>query len=210
MTAKDYPVTFGYKEQDGYWYGPNGIIGRYHLGNDRATYIGVPLDIAGEVIGKTGATGETGGPHLHTQAWTGNVLNTQDPTPFEFKPGLVVDVGYASQWGKYITVEVNGVNITYAHLSEVYVETGHVIGGNMDEVQHWKDVAQSRQNSLVAISKEVSVDYKDADNDIQVITNIRSMADRIDELTQAVSEMENDDHLSPEEKLAKIKEILEK
>jgi hypothetical protein len=214
MSARDYPVTFGYKAQDGKWYGPKGKIGLYHLGNDRETPIGTLLEIAGEVIATTGDSGEVDGPHLHDQAWTGNVANTRDPAPFEFQPGRVVDVGTASQWGKYITVEVNGVNITYAHLDEIYVGAGHVIGGNMDEVQHWKDVAQSRQDSLVAIAKQKSVDYKDANDDAQVIANIKTDEARIDQLTIIVGDLEKqllaESDKSAEQKLTEVKGLLDK
>lgn len=128
MTAQDYPVEFGYGAQDGTYYGPRGSVGLFHRGNDRYTPAGTPIVVAGVTIGLTGATGLVSGPHLHTQAWTGTTANTQDPTPFDFKPGRVVAAGTASQWGNYITIEVNGVNLTYAHLSQINVSAGQVIG----------------------------------------------------------------------------------
>jgi hypothetical protein len=135
MTAQDYPVEFGYGAQDGTYYGPKGSVGPFHRGNDRYTPTGTAIVIAGVTIAHTGATGLVSGPHVHTQAWTGDPTNTQDPTPFEFKPGRVVAVGTSSQWGKYVTVEVNGVNLTYAHLSSYNVSAGQILGQgkNMDK-----------------------------------------------------------------------------
>lgn len=132
MTAQDYPVEFGYLAQDGYYYGPNGTVGYQHLGNDRYTPTGVSVVVGGQVIGLTGATGMVGGPHLHTQAWVGSpTTGHRNPAPYEFKPGTVVAVGtnVNDQWGRYITINVGGVNCTYAHLSETRVNVGQEIGG---------------------------------------------------------------------------------
>lgn len=128
MTAQDYAVSFGYGAQDGYYYGPNGIVGPYHKGNDRPTPSGTPIVINGTTIGHTGATGMVSGAHLHTQAWTGSTGNTQNPSPFEFQPGVVVGTGTASQWGNFVTVTVNGVNLTYCHLSQINVSNGQNLG----------------------------------------------------------------------------------
>ncbi len=128
MTAQDFPVTFGYKAQDGEFYGPNGLVGLYHRGNDRSTPTGTPIVIQGVTIGHTGATGKVGGPHLHTQAGTDVACqDTFDPTPLEFKPGKVVATGQGSQWGNYVTIKVGDRYITYAHLSWINVIVGQEI-----------------------------------------------------------------------------------
>lgn len=129
-TAKDYPVTFAYGGQDGVFYGPNGSIGLYHRGNDRACPNGTPIVIGDTTIGKTNNTGASSGPHLHTQAGTDiGCQQTFDPTSLEFQPGTVVavqprDVG---SWGKHITIKVGSKYITYAHLQSVSVKNGQVI-----------------------------------------------------------------------------------
>jgi hypothetical protein len=128
VSARDYVISFGYGAQDGYWYGPNGIVGSYHKGNDRPTPSGEPIVIGDTTIGLTGASGKVSGPHLHTQAWIGSPTSgDRDPTPYEFKGGTVVATGLADQWGNYITIEVDGVNLTYAHLRQIFVSTGAVI-----------------------------------------------------------------------------------
>lgn len=133
MNALDYPVTFGYGATDGYYYGKGGVAGPYHRGNDRPTPIGIPVVVSGVVIGKTGATGLVSGPHLHTQEWTGKVISTRQPQN-EGKPGVVVAVGEASQWGKYVSIRnEDGWVTSYCHLSEVHVQEGRIIneGGDM-------------------------------------------------------------------------------
>ena len=126
MSAEDYPVTFRYGATS-YPYSASNP----HPGNDRKCSIGTPVVIAGVTIGWTGNTGSYNGktyqPHLHTQAWTGTTTNTRDPGPYEFKPGKVVGVGFGRTWGYFVTIEVNGVNCTYAHLSKINVRTGQVI-----------------------------------------------------------------------------------
>ena len=141
-TAADYAVNFGYKAQDGYYYGPNGKVGKYHRGNDRPCPTGTPIVISGVTIGLTGATGLVSGPHLHTQACTAgsNYANDVDPSPFEFKNGTVVGAGWHSQFGNNIVVRVGGVDITYAHLSKINVAVGQQIGttevANRDQVNN--------------------------------------------------------------------------
>lgn len=127
-TAKDYKVVFGYGAKDGYYYGPEGIIGPYHRGNDRETPVGTPIVIGKKTIGLTGSTGLGAGPHLHTQAGTDIACQkTFDPTPLDFKPGTVVATGKGTQWGYYITIKVGSKYITYAHLSKISVRKGDKI-----------------------------------------------------------------------------------
>lgn len=138
MSAANYTVNFGYKAQDGYYYGPNGKVGKYHRGNDRPCPSGTPIIISGVTIGLTGATGLVSGPHLHTQACTAgrNYADDFDPGPYEFKNGTVVSAGWHSQFGNHIVIRVGGVDITYAHLSKINVSVGQTItspsgaGGN--------------------------------------------------------------------------------
>lgn len=130
MNANQYPVTFPYKAQDGYYYGTNGTVGKYHRGNDRPTPTGTRIVIGTQTIGLTGASGIVSGSHLHTQACTAgsNYADDFDPSPFEFKNGTVVKTGWHSQFGNHIVIRVGGVDITYAHLSKIDVQVGQVIG----------------------------------------------------------------------------------
>jgi hypothetical protein len=145
MQAHQYYPNFGYKAQDGYYYGPNGIVGKYHRGNDRPTPTGTPVVISGVTIGLTGATGLASGPHLHTQACTAgsNYANDIDPAPFEFKNGTVVNAGWHSQFGNRIVIRTNGVDLTYAHLSKINVKVGQVIGVNESMFQNIAEVKEA-------------------------------------------------------------------
>lgn len=138
MSAANYTVNFGYKAQDGYYYGPSGIVGKYHRGNDRPCPTGTPIIISGVTIGLTGATGLASGPHLHTQACTAgsNYANDLDPGPYEFKNGTVISAGWHSQFGNHIVIRVGGVDITYAHLSKINVQVGQVIGDTLMIIQN--------------------------------------------------------------------------
>lgn len=127
MTARDYPVWFGYGAVDGYYYTPN----RPHRGNDRATPSGTPVVIGGAIIGLTGATGLVSAAHLHTQAGRDEwCQDTVDPTPYDFMGGTVVHTGNASQWGNYIIIRTTaGIYVCYAHLSAIYARQGQVVNG---------------------------------------------------------------------------------
>lgn len=105
-----------------------------HRGDDYGYPEGAPLIVGGQMIGRTGHTGAAIGPHVHVQEWSGDVANVRKPQhPFE---GGVVnrlsnDPNQGS-WGKYITIRnADGWNTTYAHLSEIDVSVGQVIGDEM-------------------------------------------------------------------------------
>ncbi len=130
MTAQDYGVTFPYGATSAP-YSP----GSPHRGNDRPTPSGTPVVIGGVTIGLTGATGLVTGPHLHTQAGPDpKAQQTVNPGPYEFKPGTVVETGTASQWGNYVIVRVGTHHIVYAHLSQINVSQGKVLGGDMEQI----------------------------------------------------------------------------
>lgn len=99
-----------------------------HRGADRKCPIGTPVIINGVTIGLTGNSGSYNGqpyaPHCHIQAWVGDVANTRNPAPYEFKGGTVINTGVGPQWGNFVTILVDGVNVTYAHLSKINVKKG--------------------------------------------------------------------------------------
>lgn len=224
MSAQDYPVTFGYGAQDGKYYGPNGSVGLMHRGNDRATPIGTLIKIGNTTIGKTGNSGVTGGPHLHTQAGIDKACqNTFDPTPLEFKGGTVVATGVGSQWGKYITLQVGDKFITYCHLSEVLVKVGDKIGGDMISKQDFDNQVKANQEraayvtgSARRLAQELGFEVKDhyeipeanhiIDEAVKGIAFRNSVATaRLDQINELINNQDDD-----AKTIAAIKKLINK
>lgn len=162
--ANDYQVTFGYGDWDGVYYSKS----RPHRGNDRACPSGTKIVIGATVIGETGNTGLTSGPHLHTQAGTDEwCQQTIDPTPYEFKGGKVIHAGWGSEWGNFIIIKVGSKYICYAHLSEINVEPGQVIKeeemykGKTAKQHHleakaWKRAATEARAAIEVLKSDIS------------------------------------------------------
>lgn len=128
--ASKYRVTFGYGARDGYWYGPNGRIGPYHRGNDRAMPTGTPVKVNSVLIGYSGATGAVSGPHLHTGLYRGS--QDKDPSGKEFKVSgaQVIRTGQDSVNGKFVVVKgKDGLTRYYLHLSVIKTRAGTKLKG---------------------------------------------------------------------------------
>ena len=103
MTVQDYPVGFGYKEQDGAYYGPQGSIGLYHLGEDLYTPTGIRFELKGKLLGLTGATGNVGGPHIHLAKWKignqsgGYYVSKYNRTYFKATPSIWQSAGKVTE-----------------------------------------------------------------------------------------------------------------
>lgn len=123
--AKDYKITFPYGAKDGYYYGSNGKIGPYHRGNDRAMPINTPVKVNGVTISRSGNTGASSAPHLHTGLWKNG--KDQNPTGKEWSivGAKVYDTGYDSMNGNYVRVigSDGGIRV-YLHNSKVLVKAG--------------------------------------------------------------------------------------
>ncbi len=101
-------------------------------------------------------------------------------------------IGYSGNSGgvlAHLHWDVRKAGTAWNHAFSDYVDPLSLIkGGSMGD---FSQEANDRQNALIQIAKEVSVDYKDLNDVIKVITNIRTMGARIDELTRIVGELEN-------------------
>lgn len=148
-TASDYPVAFGFLAQDGKYYGPNGSVGLYHLGDDRYTPVGTEYRVLGTLLGYTGATGTVGGPHCHSGKWKpGNLPGGYYVAKYDhtyFSPADVFQVGGTvtevrtqsiGDAGKFVRwFGPDGFTREVFHLSSVSVKVGDKIGtgGNMPD-----------------------------------------------------------------------------
>lgn len=171
MSAQDYPVTFGYLAKTTLNGAPY-----THRGQDRACPIGTPIYIGATLIGKTGNTGLTTGPHLHTQAGTDvGCQNVIHPGPLEFKQGKVVALRTTDekQWGKFVTIQVGTQYITYAHLSQVNVTVGQTTNQQGDKV-----MTPQEENEAYNIVLERSMEHSGSGR-----TGIAFMRDARGELT---------------------------
>lgn len=157
--ASQYPVTFAYGAQDGEFYGPNGSVGPYHRGDDRAMPAGTPVPVNGHQIGKSGSGGS--GPHLHIGRW----VNGQDTNPrgqgFSLDGAVVTRVKYNDGLnGNWVGIRSSdGAEWQYLHLSEINVKVGQEIS-NMSVIDFgtslraaegmwgWDDRTEERDNIL--------------------------------------------------------------
>jgi len=125
--ASQFPITFGYGAKDGKYYGPNGSVGPYHKGDDRAMPVGTPVVVNGVEIGKSGSM--YGGPHLHTGRW----VNGKDTNPngggFTLDNAKVTETGENSRDGKFVRINGSGASWVYLHLSKILVKAGDKLEG---------------------------------------------------------------------------------
>lgn len=148
MTVWDYPMGFGYGAQDGYYYGPNGIIGPYHRGDDWFAPVGSEVTINGVVIGLSGSTGNVSGPHTHV----GHFIGGQDVNPNlggrSVVGAEVISTGEDSTNGKYVRVRAGDGSIwVYLHLSKILVKNG-------DKLDKEKSmITQGQLDKLIKMAK---------------------------------------------------------
>lgn len=149
MIAWDYPIGFSYGAKDGYYYGPNGIIGPYHRGDDWFCPAGSDVVVNGVVIAKTGSTGNVSGPHLHV----GKFVSGSDVNPNgggkDVVGAVVLSIGQDSTNGKFIRLKASdGSTWVYLHLSEILVKQGDKILVKEDDM-----LTQSNKDKLIKMAK---------------------------------------------------------
>lgn len=141
MSAKDFPVSFGFKAQDGHYYGPSGVVGPFHHGVDYSCPTGTPVVISGVTISHSGATGIVSGAHLHVDKRpVGSPITDRNsfvnPLDWWNITGVVTFAGSAGSAGNMVAIHSGGWEFRFLHNSTLNVKVGDKItpqnGGEMD------------------------------------------------------------------------------
>lgn len=165
MTASDYPVTTPYGFVPGY-----PLHGGFHQGIDYGCPIGTPVSVNNIIIGLSGNTGYTFGPHLHVGRWV-NGAPTPPSDGFSFSSAVVSeidDIGNTDN-GKFVRLQADGASWVYLHLSQINVLLGQTLKGNTmgkpsrDEViAYFKGFAVQGASGVVGQPTEDQISYYSA------------------------------------------------
>jgi len=124
--AHEYDVTFPFKAKDGYYYGENGKIGPYHHGEDLDMPVGIPVKVLNTVIGYSGNTGESSGPHLHVDRMRNG--KWVKPGKWWNTNGEVTYSGWLGSAGMVVIIKADDGSIyRFLHLSKLKVKRGKKI-----------------------------------------------------------------------------------
>lgn len=124
-----YPITFPFGATT-----PPYSPSKPHLGVDRKTpEIGVSVLVNGQLIGLTGNSGKSSGPHHHLQRVQNGMVVNPGNGGFDIpKPSVVFAVGETPIIGKYIRIrDAQGVEWSHFHLSDIRVKVGDRVGEDM-------------------------------------------------------------------------------
>lgn len=128
-SAKDFKVTTKYGWVEGY-----PLNGGFHTGEDRAMPAGTPIIVNKTLLGYSGTTGASTGPHLHVGRFTAKGSRNPKGQGFNLKTRAgrkptVIDTGYDNRNGHYVRVRNwQGHTFVYLHLeSKPVVKAGQIV-----------------------------------------------------------------------------------
>lgn len=155
MDASQYPVTTPYGYVKGY-----PLHNGFHQGIDYGCPVGTPVVVNGVVIGLSGNTGYTFGPHLHLGKWLGGLVQNPLNGGFNFKSAVVTEINEDADNGKYARIQGDGFSWVYLHLSDnKRVNVGQVLqGGSMGDLEILTGIASARHDMLNELWNAAGVD----------------------------------------------------
>lgn len=119
----DYPVTFPYGATD-----PPYSPSNPHHGEDRACPTGTPIKVSGKLLGYSGNTGFSSGPHCHIdkKRWIPLVgWRYFNPKGWSTIHGRVTFVGDAGTAGKMVEIKtIYGSRFRWLHMSSFSKKVG--------------------------------------------------------------------------------------
>lgn len=126
LSARDYKVT--------YKFGYSAAYGGWHSGEDRPTPLKTPILVNNTLIGYTGNTGLSTGPHIHVSKFglKGSIIDPKgsgfDLFSVPGKRPKVIGKGEDSRNGKWYRIRAtSGRTYVYCHLSKHIAKVGEKI-----------------------------------------------------------------------------------
>lgn len=157
--VQDYPITTPYGYVPGY-----PLHNGFHQGIDYGCPVGTPVIVNGVVIGLSGNTGYTTGPHCHVGKWLNGVVQNPLNGGFSFASARVTEINEDPDDGKYVRVQGDGFSWVYCHLSDnAKVSVGQVLQGEemfegrtaADWAAQAKDAEQYKQGVVKSLAWKV-------------------------------------------------------
>lgn len=140
MTIWDYKITTPFGYVAGY-----PLNNGFHNGIDYGCPVGTQVTVNGNVIGLSGNTGYSSGPHCHVGRWVGGIVTNPGIGGGRTIAGAkVTQVSEDATNGKFVRIaDADGSSWVFLHLSKQSVTVGQTLtpqGGNMPTLLNYDQV----------------------------------------------------------------------